>query len=152
MKNKKGILRKIFCCFFSDDSFEDRPRQQTEQVNHLKTSVVKPTPDDDEGNKGKVAQVEKVTGMYNIDSVFIKENLLSSTSYSKATPFNCPICLMYFNNVLKTSCCENQICRNCLEDIIEAEIKSDRNPKCQFCQCDKPITYSDIKENDKVSI
>ena len=152
MSKKKGLIGRILCCFGDDDSVEEPVVHRINELRPALLRVNRQTPTPKKEDKTKLHQVEKVTGTYQIESTFLNENLITNTAYSKETPYNCPICLLYFNNVLVASCCQNQICRGCLEGIVEAEIKSDRNPKCQFCQSDKQIHYSDIKETDKVIV
>ena len=48
--------------------------------------------------------------------------------------YSCPICLMYFNNILVSSCCNNYICRFCIGDLAK-RAKKDANfvIRCSHC-------------------
>lgn len=59
---------------------------------------------------------------------FLKDDEVEDYKYC------CPVCLRYFNHILKSSCCQHYICRNCVNDMAR---RSKLSPKyvirCIYC-------------------
>jgi hypothetical protein len=50
----------------------------------------------------------------------------------------CPVCLMYFNTVLVSSCCKNYICRICIGEMAKKAKKDHKYTiRCTHCMKDE---------------
>ncbi|KAJ9473615.1 hypothetical protein DIPPA_22206 [Diplonema papillatum] len=45
----------------------------------------------------------------------------------------CPLCMVYFKDVLSTTCCKNNICTFCAADLAPAEGVPDALKECPYC-------------------
>jgi hypothetical protein len=66
--------------------------------------------------------------------VLFRENYPRDRAEQQIYKYCCPICLMYFNTILVSSCCENYICRFCIGDLAK-KAKKDFNftIRCSHC-------------------
>lgn len=80
-------------------------------------------------------KIKKFVEKFNIQTNVPRDKIKSSTEYSKDinNKYNCPICLNFFNYILKLSCCKNYICLLCAEDYLETCVKYNYPVNCPFC-------------------
>lgn len=69
--------------------------------------------------------------------VLFRENFPADRQEQAVYKYACPICLMYFNAILVSSCCNNYICRFCIGDLAK-RAKKDANfvIRCSHCMED----------------
>lgn len=69
--------------------------------------------------------------------VLFRENYPTNKADQEVFRYECPICLMYFNTVLVSSCCANYICRFCIGDLAKkAKKDSSFVIRCSHCMQD----------------
>ena len=69
---------------------------------------------------------------------------------SKIFAYNCPICFRFFDNILKTECCQNYFCHFCVKKIYQKAKKSGKlSLECSFCSKEKP-SFIDIDKKDQI--
>ena len=134
MSKSKGFLSQLFCCFGDDN---DEGKQVTGQ-GEIKL-VLK------NADKSKLPTVESDKFLVTTKN----EPVIASVSISEETKFCCGICLKYFNVLLKSSCCKNQVCNVCLSGIFELDKKYERKSRCPFCMAHKG-EFKDINREEKV--
>lgn len=62
----------------------------------------------------------------------------------------CPVCLMYFNTVLVSSCCKNYICRICIGEMAKKAKKDYKFIiRCTHCMTDE-YKLQDVDPSDRV--
>lgn len=66
--------------------------------------------------------------------VVFRENYPLGKTEQSVFKYSCPICLMYFNTILVSSCCQNYVCRFCIGDLAK-RAKKDINfvIRCTHC-------------------
>ena len=75
--------------------------------------------------------------------VLFRENFPTAKAERDIYKYACPVCLLYFNSVLVSSCCGNYICRFCIGDLARKAKKDvDYVIRCTHCMTD------DYKLND----
>lgn len=64
----------------------------------------------------------------------------------------CPVCLMYFNTVLVSSCCKNYICRICIGEMAKKAKKDHKYTiRCTHCMKDE-YKLLDVDPRDKIKV
>jgi hypothetical protein len=96
-------------------------------------------------------KIKKFVEKFNIQTNVPREKIKSSTEYIKDlnNKYNCPICLNFFNYILKLSCCKNYICLLCAEDYLETCVKYEYPVNCPFCGIgNQNILLDDVIEGE----
>ena len=69
-----------------------------------------------------------------VDKESVKCSLDLSPAIEGEFKFYCPVCLRYFNHILKSDCCGNYLCRFCVGDMArKARVCKDYTIRCAHC-------------------
>jgi DNA-directed RNA polymerase subunit RPC12/RpoP len=140
--NKKtGCLYWLKKCFISEET--DVGNEEIENDVIVINNIRQQNHQDELNKKIKVVEEKFI-----IETKIDKSLISSNEAYDENTRFNCPICLKYYNHILKLQCCENFICINCAEDYKTTQIKYEFNIKCPLCSFDKVIKLMDANDNE----
>lgn len=104
-------------------------------------------------NDNHINKKENLLHKFQISTKVPKSSIMSSESYKKEmnNKHNCPICLKYFNKIMKLSCCKNYICIFCAEDYLETCSRYEYPLNCPFCGLDdKHIIVDDVQDNEPI--
>ncbi|CAD8205454.1 unnamed protein product [Paramecium pentaurelia] len=134
-KNRKvSFFQKYFCCGTQSDIQEPKTAPNTYIITTTFCEYLK-------SNKKDLTlySLQFMDGFYQDKTKKIKtqhslKDLLISETLTQITQFSCPICFRYFNYILSSCCCINQICHICALEF--------QKPKCHFCQ-NEICTYID---------
>ena len=85
----------------------------------------------------------RIKTKYQKRDVLFREYYPSNEAERAIFKYACPVCLLYFNHILVSSCCQNYICRFCIGDLAKkAKRDSEFVIRCTHCMTD------DYKLND----
>jgi hypothetical protein len=133
--NKRG------CFYFICKCFKRSKQTPQAEVVHNNTNIPSNPVEVDDID----IRLDKVEHNFKVDSKISKVKLQSNNDYEDTTPFNCPICFKFYNNILQFNCCKNYICLYCSEDYKTTHVKYEINIKCPFCQFDGQINVTDVE-------
>jgi hypothetical protein len=122
-------------------------QQNTQQITQQYPNIII-----DKASEDKILHIKN---KFNIQTKIKRDKIISAPDFSKElnNKYSCPICLNYFNHILKLSCCKNYICHLCSEDYLDTCIKYDFSVNCPFCGVrDKNIFLEDVLEGDKLKV
>jgi hypothetical protein len=139
---RRGCLNWLRKCFISDET--DIGNEEIENDVIIINNIRQQQHNQDELNKKIKAIEEKFIIETKVDRNYINSN----QAYDEKTKFNCPICLKYYNHILKLQCCDNFICLICAEDYKTTQIKYEFNIKCPLCSYEKIIKLIDANEDE----
>ena len=81
----------------------------------------------------------RIVSLYQKKDVRFRQKFIAHSEFK----YTCPVCLLYFNSILVSSCCGNYICRFCIGALAR---KAKRDPEfvitCSHCKVE------DFKLND----
>ncbi|CAK69599.1 unnamed protein product (macronuclear) [Paramecium tetraurelia] len=131
---KVSFFQKYFCCGTQSDIQEPKTATNT----YIKTTTISEYLNSNEKDPS-LYSLYFVDGCYQDKVRKIKtehplKDLLISETLTEITHLSCPICFRYFNYILTSCCCINQICHICALEF--------QRSKCHFC-LNEICTYND---------
>jgi hypothetical protein len=149
----RGCWYWLCKCFYDEEETGD-----DNHINNGQRNVVNPSQNRNVLTVGNDEQqfqqrYEQVWSKFKIQTNIDKIKIIGKDEYDKTenVKYNCPICLKYYNHILKLSCCQNYICQFCSEDYITTNIKYNFVLNCPFCGViDKTIILNDAKLDDSI--
>ncbi|EAR86466.1 hypothetical protein TTHERM_00038810 (macronuclear) [Tetrahymena thermophila SB210] len=154
MPKKRSFFQTICCCFCFDSTDPQPPQrqeQQRPQINQQQQQNQRnpqPVQQEQPQQKKEVDLAIKRDFDLSIGQISWKEERLNEEDVNKYK-YCCPICLIYFNKILKTKCCNNYVCVECEYDIHQQMLNKKIEAKCWWCKSDK-CEITDVQEGELI--
>ncbi|KAL4512387.1 hypothetical protein ABPG72_005389 [Tetrahymena utriculariae] len=142
MPKKRSFFKAICCCFCFDSTDPQQPQHQEQQrpqaypLQQHNQRIHPPQQHQQPQQKNKAALAIKRDFDLSIGQISQKEERLDEEDVLKYK-YCCPICLIYFNKILKTKCCNNYVCVECEYDIHQQMLNKKIEAKCWWCKSEK---------------
>ncbi|KAL4474815.1 hypothetical protein ABPG74_001511 [Tetrahymena malaccensis] len=142
MPKKRSFFQTICCCFCFDSTdpqqqqHQEQQRPQNNQQQLYNQRMPPPQQQVQPQQKNEVVLAIKRDFDLSVGQISCKDERLNEEDVLKYK-YCCPICLVYFNKILKTKCCNNYVCIECEYDIHQQMLNKKIEDKCWWCKSDK---------------